>query len=213
MVGVVVDVALDPEAVLVRELKRHRVRLDITAQELSNRIGRAGGKLTRQAVSNIERGVRGVSIPELMMLAKALDVPPLLLICPVAQVETIEIIPGLPTDTWQAAKWVTGEAGFPGEPGGPVSTRLPLDLYREHDRHLAEYRTAKDQATLASLGADPNTPEWMSDPHQEAIKTFERTAYDAEMALSAVRSEMRRHGVLPPAITDIRLSHIDGGGE
>lgn len=207
------DVVLDPEAVLTREIRRHRDRLSLTAQELANRVSAAGGKLTRQAISNIENGARGVSVQELLLLAKALRVPPVLLLFPLPSNDPIEALPGQPVDTWSAVKWFTGEDPFPGLPAEPdeVAARLPLDLYRQHDRHLSEWRQAKERANLARIGLDPNLPDYISDPRQEALKAFERTAYDAELALSAVRSEMRRHGMLPPAIRDIGLIHIEGG--
>lgn len=47
-----------------------------TALDLVHRLQPLGGDLSRQAISKIETGARGVSIDELCLLARALDVQP-----------------------------------------------------------------------------------------------------------------------------------------
>lgn len=65
-------------------------------------------------IANMESGRRtSVGLSELLVLARALDVPPLELAFPVGQSELVEVLPGQEVGTWAAAKWFTG--------GGAVS--------------------------------------------------------------------------------------------
>lgn len=92
----------------------------LSLAELSARMGDAGLPLNLNGLNKIERGNRGVDLDELVALARVLDLPPLLLIFPVGSPSTIELLPGVHVPPWLAARWFTGEAGFPipGPEGG-----------------------------------------------------------------------------------------------
>jgi transcriptional regulator with XRE-family HTH domain len=113
----------------------------MTAQQLADEIAALGGKLTRQAVSKIENGDRGVSLEEVLLLGRALRVPPLLLFLPVGRVAEMEAIPGDVVDTYAVAKWATGAGPYPGprelDENGLATWRdgaAPIVLYRDHER-------------------------------------------------------------------------------
>jgi transcriptional regulator with XRE-family HTH domain len=94
-----------------KQLKRYREMRELTTEQLAERVAGAGGKLDRQAISKIERRVRGVSLDEWLVLAFALNIPPLLLFLPLdSQEEEIAITPTashiLPI--MGAWKWIIG---------------------------------------------------------------------------------------------------------
>lgn len=55
-------------------IRQHRNRLELTQQDLATRCNLAGFDIGRETVSQIERGARGVSDLEMILLAKALKV-------------------------------------------------------------------------------------------------------------------------------------------
>jgi transcriptional regulator with XRE-family HTH domain len=97
--------------IFARQLRRYREQRELTASQLAERVTAAGGKLDRQAISKIERGARGVYLEEWLVLAFALNVPPLLLFLPLeSQEEEIAITP-TPSHTLPvmgAWKWIIG---------------------------------------------------------------------------------------------------------
>jgi len=56
------------------EIQRHRSRLDLTQQDFAARCNLAGFDIGRETVSQIERGTRGVSDLEMILISRALQV-------------------------------------------------------------------------------------------------------------------------------------------
>jgi transcriptional regulator with XRE-family HTH domain len=144
-----------PERVVAWAVRRHRDnRLHISAQELADRVTEAGGKLSRQAISKIENGDRGISVAELLVLARALEVPPLLLLYPDAE-------------RWHAAKWFTGEAPLPGAEDSDWNVgAAPAQLRRMHDRAIEDWYNAPRFAQRLGVQndrVDPGQTAWLTD--------------------------------------------------
>lgn len=196
--------------VAAAQIVRYRKRRDMTREQLAARCAELGyPALTGPALANIETGRRSadgrrrrdISIDELIAMAKALQVPPLLLLFPVGLVDTVDLLPGTPVDTWDAALWFTGEAYI----GEDVASHwaVPLYLRRQHDRLLGAYIEALTDQRLFSPPAD--------DPYNKRRRAKGEAAL---RRLRDVRAEMRRHGLTPPKLQDgdeahIDLSHID----
>src|SRR6267378_320164 len=122
------------------EVRRYREDRKMSAKQLSDRCGQLGMDIPRAVLANLENGRRStVTVAELLVLAQALEVPPLLLVVPLARQESVEILPGLNTPTWDAAKWLRGDGTqitVLGE--GPRVTKDatrngPLDRVMEHE--------------------------------------------------------------------------------
>jgi len=150
-------------------------------------------QLTAASLGNIERGQdkgakrrrRDVTVEELMVLARALGVPPLLLMVPLdAGKEQVELVPGEAWYVWDAAKWVTGEA----YPEGEVATffAIPLQLNRE----LQKIRDAYLMLLTDNLFAPSNATQ-----KAERQEEMQRLEY----RVLGIRAEMERHGMpMPP---------------
>ena len=66
--------------------------------------------IPRSVFANLESGRRDtVSVAEVLVLAAALDVAPIDLICPVGFDKQTEMLPGRTMDPLSAMRWFTGE--------------------------------------------------------------------------------------------------------
>lgn len=60
--------------VVSAQVRKHRSRQNLTQQDLASRYNLSGLDIGRETVSQIERGVRGVSDLEMILLSKALQI-------------------------------------------------------------------------------------------------------------------------------------------
>lgn len=191
-----------------------------SVQGLADRCTELGMPLDRSVIAKLEKGLRQtVTVGEILVLARALRVPPLLLVFPIGQQETMEVLPGMAVDVWDAAKWFTGEAPLALEWDEDHSVAQVLDhaawegnaaqLYREHDRLLNARRETLNAAGAARMRAKGAPDAEERDLHLQVAASEERHARELEQALRDHRAHMRRVGITPPALpTD--LTHIDG---
>ena len=227
---------------VAREIRRHRDG-KMSAQQLADRTGELGMEIPRSVLANLESGRREtVTVPELLILAAALQVAPTELICPVGYDEQIEILPGRMMDPLSASRWVDGELVLeltatktslrPPAAGEESSTRLleqHAGLVEEVEVHDAEAdRAAADLAGIsagvdlaASLlrqaAEDGSSAEFINklqDEEKTALATRERAAAElaykrsaaaryreaAGQSLRYIRADMRRRGMLLPAL-------------
>ena len=95
----------------IREL-RLRPGVNLSAQALADRTREYGHELKRSVIANLESGRRtNVSVADLLVLATALDVPPVMLVYPIGTESSVEALPGYEMDTVAAMDWFTGASG------------------------------------------------------------------------------------------------------
>lgn len=172
----------------------------MSAQALSDRCGELGLLLPRPVLSNLENGRRdSISLGEILILAAALDVPPLQLVVPVGYCEDIEILPDLRVPVWDAAKWIDGESrpvirmndkglriSFDGEP-------TIADYYRAHDAAIKSWRLLLERMTEA-----------ISRGETASAKTYEAAASRSVAEIASVRHRIHARGLLvPPAPSEL----------
>jgi transcriptional regulator with XRE-family HTH domain len=194
---------------VAREIKRRRGQQ--TTQQLSDRTAELGHRVGRSRIFDLERGDRGapLGLAELIVLAKALGVPPLELIFSLGKEPTTEILPGLWPPTWEAAKWFSGAAGFPKQmpdgtweatAGDPTwSTRY----FREQDDLKKRWREL-DRRAAEARARSAREPEWA-----ERLERAEEDLRRYEDLLRSHRSHMRDLG-LDPEPLEAELAHLDG---
>lgn len=117
-----------------------KLRAERTTQWLSNRTGRLGHRISRSRISDLERGDRGgpLGVAELIVLAKALDVPPLLLLYPRQSGGEVEVMPEMKTSSWAASQWFSG--------------RFREGFADSEQRSSLDRSTYEDGASLLRLG-------------------------------------------------------------
>jgi transcriptional regulator with XRE-family HTH domain len=159
--------------VIADQVRRFRKKRDLSVRELALKCAEIapGTTLTQASLGNIERGQdpgakrgrRDVSLGELLTIAAALRVPPVLLLCPLTSPTGVEVIPGMPQYPISIYEWLIGKAPMPGlggassDDGGAAyeaefyENAYPLRLVTEHEatiaaaeralRHYVEVRT------------------------------------------------------------------------
>jgi transcriptional regulator with XRE-family HTH domain len=192
------------------QVKRHRTKSDISAQQLSEACAKLGLEIPRSTIADLENGRRAsISVAELLVLARALGVAPLLLVFPVGSEAESEVLPGELRSPFRAALWAAGEAPFPGPDDAAYITSItedwnaatanPLALYRAHlaasasaMRALGRARAMDERAVGAAAGEREGFTEAAAalretaERHQAAADSTLRRA--AELGLVAPES-------------------------
>lgn len=197
---------------------REEQRMPLTA--LADKLTELGTPIARLGLLRLEKGERKVDVDELAALAKALGVPPLLLILPVGSEPETEILPGRVAETWRAATWFTGETPLSVEPeydeqgvftGFTQSTQdfndwvlgaRPLEMFREHERLLMNWRMELIHATgdmAAVAEAQPGSVTSLSAIADQSIKQ----ARALEKALLDHRRAMAARGFVLPRVPEL----------
>lgn len=196
-----------------------RLRGDRTVQWLSDRTDELGHRVGRSRLSDLERGDRGgvLDVAELVVLAKALEVPPLQLLLPIGHETMTEVLPGTAVPTWLAAKWFTGESAFPVPVSGggwgasgdyPAwKASAPL-LFRDMDKRWQQLTGARDEVREARrMAAEAGTAD-----DREAgirrIKLSEELLRRAEDEVRLYRDYIRQRGFDPGELPP-ELAHLD----
>lgn len=143
----------------MREARGFKLRDLATAMKQRND-GDALG-LEAPELSKLERGKRGVTIEQWLLLAAALDCPPLLLVVPLGGAESIRIAATSDVHPYLAMEWLSGRENLARSDQYGINRerwrqmRLPLTLYeRLHDVQV-ELRTLDQPWTPA----DPDEVE------------------------------------------------------
>lgn len=89
---------------------RRRKALGLTAQKLEELTRELGYPITRVAISKIETNRRSAKfdVAEILILAAALDIPPILLLYPGFPDKAVEVVPGVERASRYAALWFAG---------------------------------------------------------------------------------------------------------
>lgn len=187
-------------ATIAAEIQRFRGQRKMSAQQLADATADLGHPVPRSVIANLESGRRDtVSVAELLVLARALEVPPLLLIFPLGRERMTEVLPGMVEDTWAGAQWFTGEADLPTDPLGRFerwAVAAPA-YFRDQDAMLAEWSRAKARGRAA-----------LSEGDEEGAEFAQRMVQRIEGELGRHRASMRRAGLDPGDLTP-DLAHID----
>lgn len=161
----------------------------MSAQELSDACTALGLPFSRSTIANFESGRRPtLSVAELLVLARALQVPPVLLVFPLGIAEQSEISPGEVVDTWDAAQWWGGDyvEAVPAE----SAVTIVAD-YRAHDDLVRRWRRTQDQLARARASGEDS---------EELMSTQEHLISVMRSALFAMRRRMQVDGYKPPRL-------------
>jgi transcriptional regulator with XRE-family HTH domain len=183
----------------------HRKRADLTAAMLSARCAERGLPLDRNVITKIERGHRNsVTVDEVMVLAAALDIAPVLLLFGVGTETESEPLPGEVREPFRAAQWFAGERPFPGADDGADlddiaddwghASGSPLWLYRAHNAAQTGERDALRRA--ADMEAQASGPR--SEGFTAAAAALREQADSRRAAAENARRRANELGWLPP---------------
>ena len=169
-------------------------------------------EIPRAVLANLENGRRPtVTAAELLVLAEALQVPPLLLVIPLGRQERIEILPDVQLSAFDAAQWWRGDFAWIETFGdGPALAsdirrqgKTPVDWVFEHQDLVHRWEVTRDAAAIARppTAEDGNGWSKTARAHRENLDSFEKRLRD-------LRREMRGDKLIPPPLPP-ELAHID----
>jgi transcriptional regulator with XRE-family HTH domain len=195
-------------AQIAAEVRRYRQQARMSTQQVADECEKRGLTIKRSVLANLESGRRTtLSVPELLVLADVLRVPPLILLFPIGLQEATEVLPGVTADPWHAAQWFMGATGDPGDPSAerPPGGRA-LWYWQEHDRYAAIVRDAHERLGRAvdSYEASQAAFEATSteiERRQELARSEARHLSTAAMALQSLRETIAQVGLLPPPLS------------
>jgi transcriptional regulator with XRE-family HTH domain len=177
----------------------------MTAQALADRCGELGLPLDRAVIAKLEKGHRqSITVAELLVLAKALGVPPIELVFPVGYAERTEVLPGQVIDTWQAVAWFTAELG--------EKPTTAVVLFRSYGRYLSRLRGLRMDAHTARKSAELAGSEEERQAHRLRADAADEHAREVERWIVENRAHMHARGYTPPELPP-DLAHLDGEGQ
>ncbi len=184
-------------------------------QQLEDRTAELGMRIPRSVLANLESGRREtVSVAEALVLAAALDVAPIELICPVGFDKQTEMLPGRDVDALDAMRWFTGErvldivdvGAILSEPAG-FAERSSTYLVKQHDQLINVLREQEADAAKAIADAADDRTRAAASYRMNSLAELRRFIRET---LGRLRAEMRNRGMLLPDLPpDIELEDGD----
>jgi transcriptional regulator with XRE-family HTH domain len=90
----------------------------MSAQELSDRCSELGYPVARNTITNLENGRKEVvSVQEVDVLARALNIPPVMLLYPIGLDDRVDVLPGAGRELFEAIQWFAGHWHLLPDPG------------------------------------------------------------------------------------------------
>lgn len=159
-----------------REIQRLRKAAGLTAQQLGDRAGELGLKMTRQAISDLENGRRRyVTTAELAVLAYALNTSPAALIyAPHLADGRVELLPGVHATAAEALNWSSGT-------GADLSA--DAHTYLANNESIALVRQLEDLKATAKTYAESDADDRTKAGWIEALSYAQKAITDRMRAL------------------------------
>jgi transcriptional regulator with XRE-family HTH domain len=168
-------------------IQARRKALKLTAVDLAERTKALGYPVNRVAISKIEGNLRAgkLDAAELLTIAAALDVPPLVLLFPDLPDGCLEIIPEQVGTSWEAYEWATGrKPGFAADSVGATS-----EGYRLIQAVLERNQLSMELVdVLVELGPKAHSHE------QDELDSMERRRSSIRTRVAELNAEIRELG-------------------
>ncbi|MET9818370.1 helix-turn-helix transcriptional regulator [Streptomyces sp. NPDC006355] len=177
---------------IARELRRHRTARKMSAQQLADECARLGHPgLQRTVISNIENGRRrDITVPDVLVLAAALEVAPAALVFPAGYAAEVEYLPGRTGAPLEAVDW------FAGAEAAEDSALALMRRHRELERRIrGVYRRIWEQGI-----AEQRYGVELEDAEAEAGREMARELTDQ---LQDLREEMAGLGLELPEVAGL----------
>lgn len=205
--------------VIAERVRSARDIAGLTQQQLADRCDELGHPISRVTIAKIEGGAKdkprssdylramNLTVTEVLVLAAALDVPPVLMFVPLGDVESVQL-GGVEMHPHLMFEWIAGDEPFSTLPD---NRSRRFEAWRGNAAVIASFRALRQQQNRAGdaymlLGS---ALEWeaMDAEEREQLQRFNRppdvqesqAAFDREIAaLVNVRERMRAHRISLP---------------
>jgi transcriptional regulator with XRE-family HTH domain len=196
--------------VIASQVRRYRHERGMSAQQLADTCTDLGLPIQRSVLANFENGRRPtISVPELLVFAAALDVPPVLLLLPLGQEQQAEILPGRASPTADALAWLIGEwSAEAGEDDWAAAQRYreaasTVAQFRLHRNLLQSWQESRIQGDWFRREAEEfrqgNNPD-EADRYVKEAQREDESADEAWRRLRRLRTAMRGRTLDPPPL-------------
>ncbi|MFG2948153.1 helix-turn-helix domain-containing protein [Streptomyces adustus] len=176
----------------------------MTAQALANRTAELGHPLDRSVIAKLEKGFRQtVTVADVLVLARALDVPPVALLFPLDEPQ-VELLPGEISSMWPALQWFGAEGPYPlpsGSDAEPQRWDPPpsIALFRQHEDFVRQCQQAAARAAesrlQSTLADDDDRARWEASAEADA-----QLALSLRDTIKALRKTLRAANHEPPPL-------------
>ncbi|MEU5847414.1 helix-turn-helix transcriptional regulator [Saccharopolyspora shandongensis] len=206
------------------EIRRHRQRRGLSTQGLADACEQLGYPIKRQVLANLENGRReAISVPELLVLGKALGVPPALLVFPVGEALSCEPLPGQSRPLWDVLRWFGGFEPYPANPDPGTRSSFEADrsldeweegaralvAYAREDRLIETWRRDHDKIASTRRELAESDDERMRKILASVMDDREQMLRETEEELRKCRDAMRQASMAVRPLPE-QLSHIEG---
>ncbi|MEV5537480.1 helix-turn-helix transcriptional regulator [Saccharopolyspora shandongensis] len=205
------------------EVRRHRQQRGLSTQGLADACEQLGYPIKRQVLANLESGRReAISVPELLVLGRALGVPPALLVFPVGEALSCEPLPNQSRPLWETLQWFGGFSPYPVHPDAnarpPFEADRSLDeweagataliWYTKEDRLIESWHRDREKIATTRRELIDTEPEDIRKMLADVIDDRERMLRDAEEEIRKCRNEMRNESIKVRPLPE-KLTHIE----
>ncbi|MGW2847892.1 helix-turn-helix domain-containing protein [Streptomyces sp. NPDC001108] len=180
-------------------VRHYRKERGLSAQALADACAKLGYAVPRTSIANLENGRRsGVEIAELLVLAKALQIPPIALMLPVGMSGSVEVVPGEELPIWDAIAWITGETLLGSEPQPGTVAEIIYEL-RIHAQGVNQVQKAIQFAEETQRHGLYSGQRLNGKDMQASIQNYAR---ESAGDLREFRGKLRARGIEPPALPE-----------
>lgn len=204
------------------EVRRYRKMRGLSAQQLADRCAAVGMPIQRSVLANLESGRREtVSVADLLVLARALEVAPALLLFPAGRAEAAEVTPGETVSIADALAWLSGDLALPDDPPAEADrwrdASLGAALLRAHSEDMFARDIAAEVASIAERQVVTSTSDAVLAAARHQVAAGQQMVVSAlENGIRQMRGVMRELGFLPPELPptfEYLDAEPDGGDE
>ena len=155
--------------VLARRVEQVRKARGLTQRDVAERLAELGVSMHQTAIAKIENGKRKVTVEDALLLAAALDAPPVTLFLPLA--DNIDMALGNMTlSSGQMRAWARGFSQLPGRDSRPYLTQIPDSEWATLEDEARRRRpTAEDYRAFA----DATGAEIFYSPYEDTTRESE----------------------------------------
>jgi transcriptional regulator with XRE-family HTH domain len=200
--------------VIAGEVRRYRQEHQMSAQQLADRCAELGMPIARSVLANLESGRRdSVSVAEILVLARALRVPPVLLVFPLGREESIEVLPDQRVATWDALRWFSGERWreiYGGELASVLGMpeRQEIELFRDHEFAINQWSDNLRDLNHALESAQTADTEPVRNALARRADNLTERLQNDEGHIREIRERLRAEGLIPPSLPRA-LAHLE----
>lgn len=157
----------DLAARIGRAVAARRTELLLTVDGVSERTKALGYAISSATIGKIEDNARAgkLELAELLVLAAALETPPVLLLFPEFPDGSAEVLPGLMTGSYAGARWVSGTDGLPASVDGESDRGLYATPSAYDGIALVESANEARERELDEFRAQIESNRGEADPH------------------------------------------------